>query len=583
MISRTDWLAPLLIFVLATAPAGASAPVRADRQSAVCASGGMVVTACPIASRVGADILQMGGTAADAAVAVGFALAVTYPPAGNIGGGGFVLLRSRDGDCQFIDFRERAPAAASRNMYLDEKGEVIPDLSVYGHRAIGVPGSVAGLYSLYENHCTLPWEDLLAPAISLAAEGFVVSKTLAAYFERLEKHVSTYEGLSIFFRPDGEVVQEGDTLALPDLARTLRRIAEKGPDDFYRGETAQLISREMQRGRGLITLEDLGSYSARFREPVYGSYRGYTIISAPPPSSGGAVLLEILNIVEGYPLSEYGFLSLESVHIVTEAERRAYRDRAMYLGDPDYVNNHISTIISKDYADYLRSDIKFRASNSDSIGRLGVRHFESDETTHYSIMDSEGNVALSTTTLNGVFGSMVVVRGGGFLLNNEMDDFSVKPGVPNMYGLTGGDANAIEPGKRMLSSMTPTIVLDGDRPYLMLGTPGGSTIITTVAQIIMNIIDFGMDAEKAVHAPRFHHQWSPAEIEYERGAFSPELIEELEIRGHRCSERTKSIGDAQVILCADTLCCGVSDPRGGGGAESDTTSDTMTIEKGVVR
>lgn len=570
MISRNSCISSLLILFLTASPLGASASkVLAIEATEVCTSGGLVVTACPIASSVGADILRNGGRAADAAVAVGFALAVTYPPAGNIGGGGFILLRSSSGICEFVDFRERAPAAASRDMYLDENGDVIKDLSIYGHKAVGVPGTVAGLYSVYTDHCTLQWKDLIAPAISLAGDGFVVSDHLARYFARLDKYISEFEGLGVFNGRDGEVVQAGDTLRQPDLARTLQRISDQGLDGFYRGETADLICKEMERGGGLITREDLDLYEARIREPVFGSYRGHRIISAPPPSSGGAALIEILNIIEAYPLSQYGFLAPEAVHIVIEAERRAYRDRALFLGDPDFVNNHVSTIISKDYAKHLRRDIKQTASLSDSLGRFGVEYFESEETTHYSIIDADGNVALSTTTLNGSFGSMVVVGGAGFLLNNEMDDFSIKQGIPNMYGLTGGNANAIEPGKRMLSSMTPTIVLDDDRPYILLGSPGGSRIITTVAQIIMNIIDYGMDAAEAVDSPRFHHQWIPEEIEYEKGAFSTELLEDLEGRGHRCYERTKSIGDSQVILCTDSLCCGVPDPRGGGAAATE--------------
>ena len=584
MISKNSCLSSLLILLLTTGPLGVSAyPIRALETTEVCTSSGIVVSACPIASRVGADILGSGGTAADAAVAVGFALAVTYPPAGNIGGGGFMLLRSSSGDCEFVDFRERAPAAASRDMYLDENGKVIEGLSMYGHRAVGVPGTVAGLYRVYADHCKLKWKDLISPALSLAAKGFVVSDHLARYFARLDKHIAEYGELDVFYGPDGEVMQAGDTLRQPDLARTLRRISEQGHDGFYRGETADLICKEMERGGGLITRKDLESYEAKSREPVLGSYRGYGIISAPPPSSGGAVLLEILNIVEGYSLSENGFLTPETVHIVTEAERRAYRDRAMFLGDPDYIDNHVSTIISKEYAEQLRYNIKSVASRSDSLGRSEVLYFESDETTHYSIIDAAGNVALSTTTLNGIFGSMVVVGGAGFLLNNEMDDFSIKPGVPNMYGLTGGGANAIEPGKRMLSSMTPTIVLDGYRPYILLGTPGGSTIITTVAQIIMNVIDFGMDVKEAVYSPRFHHQWLPEKIEYEKGAFSKELLGNLASRGHRCSERAKNIGDAQVILCTDSLRCGVSDPRGGGGASAEKSMSKKTIEKGVLK
>jgi len=524
----------------------------------------MVVSACPIASEVGAQILQRGGNAVDAAIAVGFALAVTYPRAGNIGGGGFMLVRLQNGECECIDYREKAPVGASMEMYLDEKGEVISDLSTIGHLSAGVPGTVAGLYLAHGKYGTMPWRDLLKPAVELARNGFPVSAGLARSFERLEPYLEDYPGLAAFTRVDGSFHAPGDTLRQPDLARTLERIASTGPKDFYEGETAELVRREMERGGGLIALEDLSAYEAVVREPVRGNYRGFEILSSPPPSSGGVVLLEILNIVEGYPLADHGFLSDEAVHLVVEAEKRAYRDRAFHLGDPDYIDIDITTLISKDYADNLRNGIMWRATDPADLADRDITIMESEETTHYSIVDGDGNVVSTTTTLNGIFGSMVLVEGAGFLLNNEMDDFSVKPGVPNMYGLVGNDSNAIAPGKRMLSSMTPTIVLSGGRPFLVLGSPGGGKIITTVAQVIMNVIDFGMSVAEAVDAPRFHHQWMPDEIEFERRAYRQELVDALGKRGQRCFLRSKEIGEAQVIGLSDSLVCGVADRRGEG-------------------
>jgi gamma-glutamyltranspeptidase/glutathione hydrolase len=534
-----------------------------------CSGGGVVVSACPIASEVGARILRSGGNAVDAAIAVGFVLAVTYPEAGNIGGGGFMLVRLSGGECRCIDYREKAPAEASRDMYLGADGEVIPDLSTIGHLSAGVPGTVAGLYLAHGEYGSLPWSDLIEPAAKLARSGFSVSERLAGAFERLEPHLADYQGLAIFTGADGKLYAQDDTLIQADLARTLERIASRGPEDFYEGETAELISREMARGGGLIDLEDLSSYEAVVREPVRGSYRGFEILSSPPPSSGGIVLLEILNILEGYPLAEYGFLSEKSVHLAVEAEKRAYRDRACHLGDSDYVNIDISKYISKEYAEHLRSDIMWRATEpADLSDRCQVIR-ESDETTHYSIIDGDGNAVSVTTTLNGIFGSMVVVDGAGFLMNNEMDDFSIKPGVPNMYDLIGGDSNAIAPGKRMLSSMTPTIVLRGGKPFIVLGSPGGGKIITTVAQIIMNVIDFGMSVDEAVDAPRFHHQWIPDRIEFEERAYRRELVDALGKRGQRCFLRSKEIGEAQVIWVEDSLMCGVADRRGKGRAVAE--------------
>lgn len=551
-----------LVFVLTIA---LSAPVaHGGRITGECSDGGMVASACPVASAVGRDILVQGGNAVDAAVAVGFTLAVTFPNAGNIGGGGFMLVRLATGETDFIDYREKAPLDASRDMYLDDSGDVIEGSSVTGHLAAGVPGSVAGMHMAHTLYGSMKWEEVLAPAIELAGEGFPVSKGLAGSLERLQEYVDRFPELRNFMHPDGSPLQEGDVLIQPDLARTLERIANGGLGGFYDGETARLIVEEMKKGGGLITLKDISSYRAVRRDPVNGSYRGYDIVSAPPPSSGGIVLLEILNIIEGFDLGMYGFLSAESIHRMTEAERFAYYDRAMFLGDPDFVSIPLSKLISKDYANEMRSFIGLDALPSDSLGERLPAAQESEETTHYSIVDPMGNAVATTTTLNSGFGCKAMVSGAGFLLNNEMDDFSIKPGVPNIYGLTGGEANAILPEKRMLSSMTPTIVTRDGELFLVLGTPGGSTIITTVAQIIVNMVDFDMSGSTAVSAPRFHHQYLPDRIIYESGAFSDILILELENMGYTLYERFSGIGDAQVVWFDGSMTCGVSDPRGYG-------------------
>lgn len=536
----------------------------------------MVVTASPRATAVGRAVLDGGGNAVDAAVAVGFALAVTFPAAGNIGGGGFMLIRTAAGEACCIDFRETAPAAAHRDMYLDERGEVMAGLSTLGHRAAGVPGSVDGMHRAHERYGTLPWRELLAPAHALAERGFPIDRHLAASLASLQRYRGAFPALDIFTAADGTPLRTGDTLRQPDLARVLSRIAERGPHDFYRGETADLLVAEMEAGGGLITHRDLADYRAVLREPLTGSYRGHAIVSAPPPSSGGTVLIQILNMLEGFALGDCPFHAERHVHIMAEAEKRAYADRARYLGDPDFVAMPISRLISKDYASHARRSIGHRATPAARLNGGGIGNFEHGETTHYSIVDRYGTAVATTTTLNGSFGCKVVVRGGGFLLNNEMDDFSIKPGVPNMYGLTGGDANAIEPAKRMLSSMAPTIVLREGAVFLVLGTPGGSTIITTVAQVIVNIIDFGMHPADAVAAPRFHHQWLPDYIGCEPGAFPAALVERLAVRGHRCVERTGGIGDLQLILIDDTMMHGIADPRGGGEAGG---IDTVTPER----
>jgi gamma-glutamyltranspeptidase/glutathione hydrolase len=554
----------LVILALVISLLSLAWPVAAPAEEAGCGSRGVVATASPPATAVGAVILEAGGNAIDAAVAVGFALAVTHPQAGNVGGGGFMLIRLASDKTAFFDFRECAPAAADREMYLDAKGEVVPDLSLIGHLASGVPGSVAGFAEAHRLYGSLPWSRLLQPAIDLARKGFPVSARLARSLESLATYRDRFPGLAQFAKPDGSPLKEGDLLIQPDLASTLQQISDQGADAFYRGPIADLIVKEMQAGGGIITKADLESYKVVERKPVRGTYRGYDIISAPPPSSGGPMLLEILNIAEGFDLKGGGFLTDASIHRMAEAERRAYFDRARYLGDPDFFRVPLAALTSKKYAEKVRSLITPQASRSNALAPALDEGREKGETTHYSIVDSLGNAVAVTTTLNDSYGSRVVVRGAGFLMNNEMDDFSIKPGVPNLYGLVGSDANAIAPGKRMLSSMAPTIVLKNGELFLVVGTPGGATIITTVAQVIIDMIDFGMSLRDAVSAPRFHHQWLPDRISLEPGQFPVYLQRALIARGHELEIRTDPIGDVQAIAIQDGVACGVSDPRGGG-------------------
>jgi gamma-glutamyltranspeptidase/glutathione hydrolase len=541
------------------------ASVRAQTGQ-VCSRDGVVVTASAPATAVGVEILRRGGNAVDAAVAVGFALAVTHPQAGNIGGGGFMLVRLESGKADCIDFRETAPLASSRDMYLDSLGKPVENMSLLGAMASGVPGTVAGLYKAHELYGSMPWRELLLPAVSLARDGFAVSEKLASSLRELQPYKGRFPALLQFMRKDGAALEPGDTLRQETLAGTLERIADSGPDAFYRGPVAEAIVAEMRSGGGIISMEDLAGYTARERDPVRGLYRGYEIISAPPPSSGGTTLIEILNILEGYDLGAMGFMSDHSIHYVVEAERRAYADRARYLGDPDFVNNPVSRLISKDYAAALRESITPRATPSSDLPAQPQTDREKNETTHYSIIDGKGDAVAVTYTLNDSFGSKVLVRGAGFLLNNEMDDFSIKAGHPNLYGLVGSEANAIEPGKRMLSSMAPTIVLKNAKVFLIAGTPGGATIITTVAQIIMDTVDFGMTLEEAVSAPRFHHQWLPDCISVEKQMLGIYLRRNLMEKGHTIEDRDKPIGDAQVIEVVGPAACGVSDPRGDGSA-----------------
>ncbi|MFB5946197.1 gamma-glutamyltransferase [Albibacterium profundi] len=524
---------------------------------------GMVVSAHPIASEVGLSVLKKGGNAVDAAVAVQFALAVVYPNAGNLGGGGFLVYRSASGDIASLDFREKAPGEAYRDMYLDMHGEPIVDLSLRGQLASGVPGSVDGMVKAHQKYGKLSWKELIQPAIDLASKGFPLTAMQAREFNSRRDNFLKYNPEGTAFTST-ENWSGGDIFVQLELAHTLELIRDHGRDGFYGGETAEKIVAEMKSGNGLINLQDLRDYEAQWRKPVVGSYRGYKIISMPPPSSGGIALLQLLHSVEAFPLKKWGFQSDSTAQVMIEAERRVYADRSEHLGDPDFYNVPGDQLINIKYNAIRMSDMNFnQATPSSSIQAGSVSTpVESEETTHFSIVDKEGNAVSLTTTLNGSYGSQVVVSGAGFLLNNEMDDFSVKPGAPNMFGLTGGVANSIEPGKRMLSSMTPTIVENDGQLFMVVGTPGGSTIITSVFQTILNVIDWGMGMQEAVDAPRFHHQWLPDQVDAEAAAFTPEIRARLDQKGYKIQDRG-SIGRVDAILVSeDGILTGGADPRG---------------------
>jgi gamma-glutamyltranspeptidase/glutathione hydrolase len=533
----------------------------------------MVVSTDRYASQAGIDVLRDGGNAVDAAVATAFALAVVNPEAGNIGGGGFMVLRLADGTTATLDFRERAPLGASRDMYLDEEGE-LTDGSRVGHQASGVPGSVAGLWEAHQRYGSLLWRDLLAPAISLA-DGFEVkdrqAKSLSYYAEELAEYSHTVE----IFLKNGTPPAIGDTLVQADLARTLRRIQENGRDGFYLGETARLVAAEMRRHGGIMSERDLASYAASWREPVEFPYRDHTIVSMPPTSSGGLTLAPMAKILEGYDLSQIGWHSPQMIHLLAEAWKRAYADRNEYLGDPDFVDIPRDRLMSAAYGAERRAGVSLDRATASAEVAPGLGPYEPEEnTTHLSVVDAAGNAVSMTTTINSFYGIKAVVDGAGFFLNNEMDDFAAQPGTPNMFGLVQGEANAIAPGKRMLSAMTPTIVLrPDDSLFFVVGSPGGATIITNVFQNIVNVVDYRMSVGESVHAPRLHHQHLPDLLSYERGSLSPETISALETMGHTMQERYGEqslypyIGDVQAIMVLpDGTLEGVSDPRRGGAA-----------------
>lgn len=528
---------------------------------------GMVVSADPLATQVGVEILKRGGNAVDAAVAVGFALAVTYPAAGNIGGGGFMNIRFADGRCYAIDYREKAPGKAFRDMYLDSAGNVINNKSTFGHLAVGVPGSVAGMLLALEKFGTMNRKQVITPAYKLAANGFHLQAELAEDLNQSRASFEQFPGSKKYFVHKDSAFHEGELWKQTDLATTLKRIIDHGRDGFYKGVTADLIVAEMKRGGGLITHSDLEQYQAIIREPVKGTYRGYEIISQPPVSSGGIALIQLLNILEGYNLTQYGHNSAATLHRYIEVMRRVYADRAEHLGDPEFYSVPVQWLLSKEYAQQRRATIDTtKASSSKDISHGRPPAHESEQTTHYSIVDKWGNCVAVTTTLNGGFGSYVAVDGAGFLLNNEMDDFSAKPGTPNMFGALGNIANEIQPNKRMLSSMTPTIVVKNGKPFMVIGTPGGTTIITTVMQVICNVIDFGMNIQEAIDAPRIHHQWSPDLTYYEKRGLSFDTIEKLTAMGHRLQERRGTSGLAEGIIIDNErgIYYGATDPRGYG-------------------
>jgi len=524
---------------------------------------GMVVSAHPEASQVGIDILKKGGNAVDAAVAVQFALAVVYPNAGNIGGGGFMVYRGANGEINALDFREKAAAAASRDMYLDAAGNPIVDKSLYGHLAAGVPGSVDGMVEAHKKYGKLTWAQVIQPAIDLAKNGFKITSRQASELNSLHRKLMD-------FNPNGTALvnlehpwQENDVLVQQELANTLKLIQEKGRAGFYEGAVADSVVAEMQRGKGLITLADLKNYHATWRKPITGNYKGYKIITMPPTSSGGIALIQLLQSVEPYPLKKWGHNADSTVQVIVEAERRVYADRATHLGDPDFYAVPQQQLLNAAYNKNRMANFNWAAATpSSSIIAGEIKGIEHEETTHFSIVDRDGNAVSITTTLNGSYGSLVAVKGAGFLLNNEMDDFSVKPGAPNMYGLVGGEANAIAPNKRMLSSMTPTIVEKDGKLFMVVGTPGGSTIITSVFQTIINVIDFDMSMQKAVAAKKFHHQWLPDEVYVEKDAIDSLATQKLKAKGYNIVQRG-SIGRVDAILRTQWgNYQGGADPRG---------------------
>lgn len=563
-------IAVLSILAVSYGPALAASPdpVKAEH--------GMVVTAQALASDIGVDVLKKGGNAVDAAVAVGYALAVVYPTAGNIGGGGFMTIRLKDGKTTFLDFRERAPAGSNKTMYLDAEGEVVKGLSTDSYLAVGVPGSVMGFETARAKYGTLSREELMAPAIRLAKDGFVLSQGDAVSLQGgAKKFRKDKAAAAIFLKPDSAAFNAGDRLSQPDLAAALAAISDKGPDAFYKGTIAEKIAKASADNGGMLTVEDFAKYAVHEREPVRCNYRGYEIASSPPPSSGGLIICEILNVLEGYPLSYMGYASAETVHVMVEAMRHAYVDRNAALGDPDFVENPVERLLDKAYAKEIRDRINpFKAGVSKELMPKGFG--ESNETTHYSIIDDEGNAVAVTYTLNGSFGTGIVAPGTGILLNNEMDDFTSKPGVPNLYGLVQGEANAIEPHKTPLSSMSPTIVSKDGKPFMVIGSPGGARIITITLEAIINVIDHGMNIQEAIDAPRIHHQWLPDKVYMEPFALSPDTRRMLIAMGHDVDiDRNWPIwGQAAGILAGGES---VSEIEKGGGARYNGAIDSRAL------
>lgn len=540
-------------------------PYQYTSQKEATGSNGAVACAHPLAAKVGLDILQQGGNAVDASIAVQYVLAVVYPGAGNIGGGGFMVLRTKAGKATTLDYRETAPAHATENMYVDKKtGKANTRLSQSGHLAAGVPGTIAGLFAAAK-YGKLPMKTLIQPAIELADKGFTISQREA---DNLNTNQTNFDRnnttLPVFVKKGGW--KAGDTLVQKDLAKTLIRIRDGGQKGFYEGETARLITNEMERGDGIISLADLKNYKAKERTAIEFTYKGYQVVTMPPPSSGGVLLEQMLKMLESRPLPQYGFQTTKSVQLVTEVERRAYADRAEHLGDPDFYKVPLKGLVAPDYITQRMADYDSTKATPSTAVKAGMPK-ESMQTTHISILDKEGNCVSITTTLNGSYGSKTVVGGAGFLLNNEMDDFSVQPGVPNMYGAIGGAANAIAPGKRMLSSMTPTIVLKGGKPFMVVGTPGGTTIITSVLQNILNVVDYGMGASDAINKPKFHHQWQPDEVSVERD-FPQEVRKGLEAMGYKMVEKGAWSRSEMILIDGKGRFTAAADKRGDDDAES---------------
>ncbi|MBV0840484.1 gamma-glutamyltransferase [Serratia liquefaciens] len=552
------WSKPLTMAALLV-----SSSLYAASNPAVEAKNGMVVTSQHLASQVGVDILKLGGNAIDAAVAVGYAQAVVNPCCGNIGGGGFMTVHLADGTDTFINFRETAPAAANANMYLDAEGNVKKGASLYGYLAAGVPGTVLGMETARVKYGKLSREQVMAPAIKLAREGFILTR---ADTDILDTTVARFkqdpESAKIFLRADGTPLQPGDRLVQSDLANTLTAIAKEGPDAFYKGKIPQAVEAAAKQGGGILTAADFANYKVTETPPITCSYRGYKFVSAPPPSSGGVTLCEILNVVEGYDLKSMGFNSAAAIHTMTEAMRHAYMDRNTYLGDPEFIKNPIDRLVSKSYAEEIRKKIVAdKATPSENV-QPGMEPHEKPETTHYSIVDHDGNAVSTTYTVNGRFGAVVIAPGTGFFLNDEMDDFTVKVGEKNLYGLVQGTANSIAPGKRPLSSMSPTLVTKDNKIFMVLGSPGGSRIITITLQTALNVIDHGMAPQEAVDAPRIHHQWLPDEVYYEQRGISADTLKILAGMGYKMVEQTPW-GAAELILVGLPGAAGVSPANSG--------------------
>lgn len=542
------------IFILITNIYAASYPPIKNTKD------GLAISSNVLANEIGQKVLEEGGNAIDAAVAVGYALAVVHPAAGNIGGGGFAVIHLANGENITLDFREKAPLKATRDMYLDESKEVIQDSSVIGYLAAGVPGTVAGMSEMLDKYGTKKLSDLIEPAIQLAQNGFKITDRQAETMLEVKDEFAKFASSKKYFlKNDGSTYKGGELLVQKDLAKTLKLIQKEGPKAFYKGAIADLIVKDMEKNGGIITKEDLRTYKPVWRKPVVGNYRGYDIISMAPPSSGGIHIIEILNIMENANIGDMGFGSINTISLMTEAMRQAYADRSEYLGDPDFVKVPVEKLIDKDYAKSIFKKINLNRATPSKNVKPGLGK-ESNNTTHYSVADKWGNAVSVTYTINASYGSAAAVDGAGFLLNNEMDDFSIKPGVPNIYGLVGGDANAIEPNKRPLSSMSPTIILKDGKLFMVVGSPGGARIITTVLQVISNVIDHKMNISEAVSAPRFHMQWLPDEIRIEKFGMTKDTIKALENKGYKIVE-LPDMGDVNAILIDDNIFYGTMDPR----------------------